>query len=65
MLSFEDLFFAVVFDRILEFVFMALNIKIDVKLCFKIFCNDMSGSLDSVLKEVFDQSKCGKFELKD
>jgi hypothetical protein len=65
MFSFEYLFFAVIFDCILKFAFMTLNVKINIKFGLKIFCDDMSGSLDTVLKEVFDNSKRGKFILKD
>ena len=64
MLSFQELFVAIVLNFILKSCFIALNVKIDVKFGFEIFCNNMSGSLYSVLEEVFDESESREFVLK-
>jgi hypothetical protein len=65
MLSFQDLFIAIIFYCILKSCLIGLNIKIDEEFGFKIFGDDIRGSLYSILKEVFYYSESGEFVLKD
>lgn len=65
MISFQDLFIAIIFNCILKFCLIALNIKIDEEFGFKVFGDNISGSLDSILKEVFDETESREFVLEN